>query len=92
MTPENSPQLHGLPSGSGSTKQIPAEVEHLELACATLLYGAGSAGASRTEGNAAAGGVRAFTVTSPSPASAKRGSEIVRMRRMSDPFMNGIQV
>jgi len=76
ITPEKSPQRHGLPTGSGSTKQIPAEVEHFELACVTLICGIGVAGTTCVVGETLMEGIGAgsclSTAARPSPPNTSR--------------------
>ena len=50
MMPEKLPQVHGLPTGSGSTKHKPPAVEHFELACVSRIPDGGVAGVCRSDG------------------------------------------
>jgi hypothetical protein len=79
MTPAKSPQVQGLPTGSGATKQMPADVEHFELACATFVNGAG------VERATGSGTVPPLSSTDarPRPASARSEANAIRMNRIS---------
>lgn len=86
MTPEKLPQLQGLPTGSGGTKHIPAEVEHLELAWDMRVRGAAGFGANRSEGWCTPGTDASSTEARPTPARATTGKATRKMGRMAKSF------